>query len=264
MQNFKINILKSPEELGEHIANKVFKMLKQKRNNFVLGVPWGSSPIPFFDSFAKLVKKHNTDLSKMHLIMMDEYAKGINNYSYVPKNGPYCGHYKIENDFLVKLPAKQSQKINVHFPDPVNPENFDKFIKNLGGVDLFLVATGAEDGHVAMCGPGTPLDSYTRILEVPETVRAYNFQKYKEAFNNDMSNVPIHGISVGLKTILDSRKLLFIAHGNEKARIVEILYGAKKFDKNYPITFLWNAREKTELCIDKAAAKNIVELVKSE
>jgi len=264
MQNFKINILKNPEELGEHIANKVFKMLKQKRNTFVLGVPWGSSPIPFFNSFSKLVKKHNTDLSKMHLIMMDEYVKDRNNYSYVPKDGPYCGHYKLENDFLVKLPTEQAQKINVHFPDSANPENFDKFIKNLGGVDLFLVATGAEDGHVAICGPATPLDSRTRILQLPEAMREYNFKRYIRALKGDKNNMPRYAVSVGLKTILDSRKLLFIAHGNEKARIIEIFYKAKKFDKNYPITFLWKAREKTELCIDKAAAQNIVDLVKGE
>ncbi len=264
MSNLKFRIFTTPEELGEHIANKVLEAFKAKGNKFVLGIPWGSSPIPFFNVFTGLVKRHNIDLSEMHVIMMDEYViKDKNGYSYAPE-GPYSGHYKIKNDFLVKLPSEQAQKIKIHFPNPINPENFDKFIESLGGVDLFLVAAGAEDGHVAMCGPGTNLNSRTRILELPVTIRDYNFEKYRDAFNNDINNVPTHGISIGLQTILDSKKLLFIAHGSEKARIVEILFNSKKFDQQYPITFLWNVLEKVELCVDKAAAENVVNLIQGE
>lgn len=262
MQKFKITISKTPEELGNKIADIVMSFYK-KTGRLVLGMPWGSTPIPFFNSFADLVKRHDVDLSRFHLVMMDEYVVANNGvYSYVSESVPYSGHYKLKIDFLDKLPPRAVREINIHFPSLDKPESFDKFIKgNLGGIDLFLVATGADDGHVAMCGPGTPLESHTRIIKVPETVREYNFHKYVQAFNDNIENVPRWGISIGLRTILDAKKLLFVAHGSEKAQIVNILCNAKKFDKNYPVTFLWNAVEKTELYVDSAAAEKIKNII---
>lgn len=263
-KNFRIKIFNNLEELGDHIANIVFNLYKQK-GKLVLGVPWGSTPVPFFNSFSTLVNRHNTDLSQMHLVMMDEYvSKNNNGYSFANQNASYCGHYRLKVDFLEKLPSKEAQNIQIHFPFPNDPKSFETFIKNLGGIDLFLVATGAEDGHVAMCGPGTPLESITRIVEIDETVRNYNFKKYNHDFLNDRNNVPTYGVSIGLGTILDAKKLLFVAHGTEKAHIVEILLQAKKFNKIYPVTFLWEAVEKSEILIDKAVTQNIIGLIQGE
>ncbi|MBI2547691.1 MAG: 6-phosphogluconolactonase [Candidatus Aenigmarchaeota archaeon] len=264
MKNFKIKVFDDLEELGNYTANQVMGQYRQK-GKLVLGIPWGSTPIPFFQSFGKLVRKGEIGLENVDIFVMDEYIMPSNGgYSFGNENVPYGGHYKIKTDFLGELPPKVAERVNIHFPDPNNPGNFEKLIKSLGGIDIFLVATGAEDGHVAMCGPGTPLESNTRIIEISESVRDYNFTKYKEYFGNDKKNVPKYGITVGLRTILDARRLLFVAHGSEKARIVETLYDAKGFDANWPITFLWEAKEKTELYIDKTVARNIAGLVQGE
>lgn len=257
MPILKTRVFKSPEELGNQFANEILEEYN-KKGKLVLGIPWGSTPIPFFDSFSAMVRKRKIDLSGMHLIMMDEYVVQDNDsYSFVDYDATFCGHFILEKDLLQKLPISEAKKINIHFPDPKNPEGFEKLIQKLGGIDVFLIATGADDGHVAMCGPGTPLGSRTRIVELSETVREYNFEKYKDSFANKRENVPRYGISIGLSTILDARKLLFVAHGSGKAKIVEILIQARRFDENYPITFLWTTIEKTVVYVDKTAAENI-------
>lgn len=259
----KINVFNSPEGLGKAVSGIILQEYK-KKGRLVLGVPWGTTPVPVLTAFANAVRKQNIDLSRLHFVMMDEYVKQTGSgYSYVSEEAPYSGHYRMKADLLDKLPAKQSRQVkaNMHFPEPAYPEKFDNYIKNeLGGVDLFLVATGAEDGHVAMCGPGTPIDVRTRIVKLPETVRAYNFKKMKQYFGNNINNVPKSGVSVGLRTILEAKKLLFIAHGSSKAGIVKTLVKAGRFIKERPVTFLWKAAAKSELYLDGQAAQGIKNL----
>ncbi len=255
-----IRVFESKEKLGRRVAEEILGEYKRK-GRLVLGVPWGTTPVPVFDAFSELVLKNNIDLSGLHMVMMDEYVESSGSgYSYVGAEAPYSGHYHMEKDFLSKLPEKQARQLrqNMRFPDVANPEGFDDFIaKKIGGVDLFLVAVGAEDGHVAMCGPGASIDSRTRIVKIAETVRKYNFDKMSEHFRNSINNVPRYGVSIGLATILDARKILFIAHGSSKSHIASVFYRAGKFEAKWPITFLWKAKNNCETYLDRDAAKEI-------
>ncbi len=252
----KIRVFDSPEELGEAAANLILAEYKQK-GRLVLGVPWGTTPVPILDAFAEIVKARGTDLSNFHMVMMDEYVqqKG-SGYSFVDANLSFSGHFHMEKDLFRKLPAKQAAqlKANTHFPDPNSPATFEQLIEKLGGVDIFIVATGAHDGHVAQNGPGTPINSGTRVLTLSKTVIEYNFDKMRDEFSNNIENVPKFGVSIGLSTILKSRKLLFVAFGSSKREIMQRLLSAGKFDINCPVTFLWEAIDKTEFYIDKEAA----------
>ncbi len=253
---FKLKVFNTPEELEKSAAEMIASEYERK-GRLVLGVPWGTTPVPILDAFAEIVKSRGTDLSQFHMVMMDEYVqqKG-SGYSFVDERLPISGHYHMEKDILKKLPQNQSAQLrkNMHYPDPNNPEGFDNLIESLGGVDIFIVATGAHDGHVAQNGPGTPINLGTRVLALSRTVIEYNFEKMHEEFGNDIENVPKFGVSIGPSTILKSRKLLFVAFGSSKREITQRLFWAKKFDINCPVTFLWEAIDKTEFYIDKAAA----------
>lgn len=253
----KVTVFESPEDLGRAAAELILAEYGKKRK-LVLGVPWGTTPVPILDAFAEIVKKKEIDLSKLHMVVMDEYVQQKDSvYTFIDEKLPSSGHYHMEKDLFRKLPSKQSAqlKANTHYPDPSNPEGFEQFLDKIGGVDIFIIAVGAHDGHVAQNGPGTPLQSKTKRLKLPRTVIEYNFEKMAEQFGNDIRNVPQFGVSVGLSTILKSRKLLFVAFGSSKKKITQRLMAARKFDPDCPVTFLWEALEKTEFYIDKEAAE---------
>lgn len=256
-KHFSVEVFNTTKELGNAAATTIMTQYEEN-GKLVLGVPWGTTPVPIFDAFAEIVKKKEIDLSKFHMVVMDEYVqwKG-SGYSFIDEKLPSSGHYRMERDILKKLPSRQAEqlKANMHFPDPNKPESFDSYIEKLGGVDIFIVATGAHDGHVAMNGPGTPLQSKTKRLKLPRTVIEYNFEKMAEQFGNDIRNVPQFGVSVGLSTILKSRKLLFVAFGSSKKKITQRLLAARKFDLDCPVTFLLEALGKTEFYIDREAAE---------
>ncbi|MEK6837116.1 MAG: 6-phosphogluconolactonase [Nanoarchaeota archaeon] len=257
--HFNVKVFNTVTELGNAAAETIMKQYEED-GKLVLGVPWGTTPVPVFDAIAELVKQRKIDLSKMQIVVMDEYlTETQSGYFYISKEVSYSGHYHLEKDLFSKLPGKQAMqlRLNTYFPKPEKPEEFDAFIKSLGGVNIFLVATGAHDGHVAMNGPGTDIETRTRIIRIPETVRQYNFEKMQDQFDNRIENVPRFGVSVGLRTILDSHALLFVAFGGSKAKIIETLFKSKGFDLQYPVTFLWAGADKTELYLDEeAAAKN--------
>ena len=257
---FSTKIFETVEELGEAVAKDILQDYKQK-GRLVVGIPWGTTPVPVFNAFANIARNHAIKLSGFHLVVMDEYiVKSASGYSYVDELAQYSGHYHLNRDLFEKLPEKQALQLrnNTYFPKPENPNGFDEFIKRkLGGVDIFLIAVGAHDGHVAMNGPGTEPGTRTRVVRIPETVRSYNFEKMGKQFNNNIENVPRFGISVGLETILDSQKLLFVAFGGSKTKIVKTFFDAGDFDIHCPITFLWVAAEKTVVYLDKETAAGI-------
>ena len=80
-------------------------------------------------------------------------------------------------------------------------------------------------------------------------------EKLRDYFSNDYTKVPTHGVSVGLRTIFESKELLFVVFGESKSKIVKVLLGAHKFNPEYPVTFLHEAKNKTVLYLDEAAAR---------
>ncbi len=256
MMQPKVTVFDTPEKLGKAAAEMILAEYG-KKGKLVLGVPWGTTPVPILDAFAKMAAKDKTDFSNFDIVMMDEYVmkKGAG-YSFIDEKLPSSGHYHMEKDLFSKLPPNQAIQLaaNTHYPNPGNPEGFELFLEKLGGVDIFIVATGAHDGHVAQNGPGTPISLGTRILSLSKTVIEYNFEKMKKEFGNDIENVPKFGVSIGLSTILKSRKLLFVAFGKSKSKITQRLLAAGKFDLQWPVTFLWEALGKTEFYVDREAA----------
>jgi glucosamine-6-phosphate deaminase len=96
---------------------------------------------------------------------------------------------------------------------------YDELIKNHGGIDLCLNAMG-EDGHVfGFNFPGTPFSSRTRLVRVnPET----------SGVNERLTGVetPSHAITIGLKTGMDAREVLFLVSGKRKAsKLREAIFG---------------------------------------
>ena len=88
---------------------------------------------------------------------------------------------------------------NIHFPD----EEYEETIRAAGGIDLLVLGVGLN-GHIAFNEPGSALTSRTRIVDLaPETV------------------APVRrGITMGIATILESRRILLLASGSSKREIV--------------------------------------------
>jgi glucosamine-6-phosphate deaminase len=160
------------------------------------------------------------DLRPLVIAMMDEYVIPDDNrrrFHAVPEDVHFSRRrfavreiVGLLNEAAVSgagIPPEQ-----VWLPDPADPAAYDERLETAGGVDLFILASGATDGHVAFLPPGSPPDGSTAIVRLAETTRRDNLTTFPGFLSLD--DVPTHGVSVGLGTIRRlSRRIRLIIHG---------------------------------------------------
>jgi glucosamine-6-phosphate deaminase len=153
---------------------------------------------------------------------MDEYVP-------VP---PTTAHYSCRGFADRELPRVRE----VWVPSPEDPAAYDERISAAGGIDIFLLASGASDGHVAMLGPGAPRAGRTSVVALAETTRRDNLATFPDFASID--EVPRAGVSVGLQTIADARALRLVIHGDDKRTAIERLLSVDRFDPDWPATIV--------------------------
>ena len=99
-------------------------------------------------------------------------------------------------------------------------ERYDKLIESLGGIDIQLLGIGL-DGHIGFNEPDDVFIGKTHRVALDESTIEANAR-----FFQDKSQVPTHAITMGIKSIMNARKILLIANGKDKKEILEkALYG---------------------------------------
>jgi glucosamine-6-phosphate deaminase len=140
----------------------------------------------------------------------------------------------------------------VWLPDPADVGTYEPRIAAAGGIDLFILASGASDGHVAFMPPGSALDGGVAIVPLAETTRRDNMATFPTF--RTLDEVPTHGVSVGLGTIRrQSRVARLIMLGGDKQAAASRVVTASGFDPAWPATVIHACRDAT-IWLDTAAA----------
>jgi glucosamine-6-phosphate deaminase len=107
-----------------------------------------------------------------------------------------------------------------HVPDgqaldfEANCRRYEKMIQDADGIDLQVLGIG-RDGHIAFNEPGSSLGSRTRVKSLTgETIRD------NARFFGSEDKVPRLAITMGVGTILESRRCLLLATGLAKASAI--------------------------------------------
>ena len=98
---------------------------------------------------------------------------------------------------------------------------YEKKIIDLGGIDLQLLGIG-QTGHIGFNEPGSHINSQTRFVSLNHITRS----DAARAFNG-IENVPETAITMGIKTILDAKRILLLAWGINKSEIIQKLLKVK-------------------------------------
>ena len=113
------------------------------------------------------------------------------------------------------------KKENVHLLNGVT-ENVDKeckqyedLIKKNGGIDLQILGIG-DNGHIGFNEPDVSLNTKTHLVNLTaKTIKA------NSRFFNDVQEVPRQAITMGIGTIMRARKIILLASGKRKAKVIE-------------------------------------------
>jgi glucosamine-6-phosphate deaminase len=199
-------IIQPDAESAAEMAARIFAELIHSKPKAVLGLATGSTPLPLY---RKLVDR-NLDWSGITSFNLDEYIG-------VGPEHPQSYHAFMHGNLFEHVNIHPA---NIHIPDGMStdPEahcrEYEENIQSAGGIDLQLLGIGT-DGHIGFNEPTSSLASRTRIKTLTSRTRKDNAR-----FFGSEDAVPFHVITMGIGTILETRKTLLLATGKNKAQAV--------------------------------------------
>ena len=197
---------------ANYIVDRINKSAPTADRPFVLGLPTGSSPL---GTYRKLIERYQQGVvSFKHVITfnMDEYVG-------LPKEHSQSYYSFMWDNFFsyIDIVPENAHILNGNALDlETECANYEKKIKQAGGIDLFLGGIG-PDGHLAFNEPGSSLASRTRI----KTLTTDTIIANARFFDNDVNNVPKTALTVGIGTVLDAKEALIVVNGHNKARALQ-------------------------------------------
>ena len=200
-------------ELSLISANLISAQIIQKPDS-VLGLATGSSPIGTYQKLVQRHKEDGLDFSRIRTVNLDEY-KGL------PRDNPQSYYYFMHTNLFDYVNIKESYLPNGSNPDSRKEcENYEKRIRDLGGIDLQLLGIG-HNGHIGFNEPDSIFASHTHCVNLQERTIEAN-----KRFFDSIDEVPKQAYTMGIRNIMAAKKILLVATGTSKAEaLYNSLYG---------------------------------------
>lgn len=211
----KIIYAKDYFDLSRKAANIISAQVILKPNS-VLGLATGSTPIGAYKQLIEWYDKGDVDFSLTKSINLDEYV-GISNeneqsYRYFMEKNLFSHiNIKKENTYVPNGKAEDLQE---------ECKAYDNLIQSIGGIDLQLLGIG-HNGHIGFNEPNQAFEKTTHIVELGESTITANAR-----FFDSIEDVPKRAITMGIKSIMQAKKIVLVANGADKEEIInKALYG---------------------------------------
>lgn len=239
----EIKVFDTAVEASHFVANEI---LAEVKNNprLTLGLATGRTMDSIYHHLVQAASIQKVDFSNVNAFAVDEYI-GLDPQS--------------ENSFEFYLHLHLFNQLNfsshrIHIPKTEFEDidttcvNYEEKIKKIGGIDLQLLGVGMN-GHIGLNEPGSSFDSRSRVVALTSSTKQSNrslFEGYE---------VPNTAVTVGIGTILDSKKIFLVATGETKSEIIQRLVNGDVSSK-VPASAI-KMHKNSILILDKKAAKLI-------
>ena len=232
------------------IAREICDLIKskqEKKKNCVIGFATGSSPTKVYQEIIRIHKEESLSFYNVIAFNLDEYypiEKDDNNSYHHFMNENLFDHIDIPKENINIPSGEISEKEIKKFCS-----SYEKKIDKNGGIDIQLLGIG-RTGHIGFNEPGSHFNSITRLITLDHTTR---FDASKSF--NGIENVPSKALTIGIRTIFNSKRIIMMAWGIQKSHIVK-----KSVENNItsliPTTYLQNHKN-TTLVLDKECSSEL-------
>lgn len=191
-------------------AYEAMKIVLTEKPEAVLGLATGSTPIGLYKCMIADYKAGAVSYKNMTSINLDEYVG-------LPVTHPESYRSFMNRNLFDHIDIKPE---NTHVPDGL-AEDLQKAADEYTAfaeahpIDVQILGIGAN-GHIGFNEPGTPFDSHTHVVTLKEGTRRDNAR----FFDNDISLVPTHAVTLGMKDIMNAKAIILLASGAGKADAV--------------------------------------------
>ena len=246
-------IFKDSKEASKIVAKEISDLIirKQKQNkNCVLGLATGSSPISVYQELVRLHREEGLSFKNVITFNLDEYYP-------MDKNDVNSYHHFMGIHLFNHIDIDMK---NIHIPDGIIKKdkineycvNYEKQIVDFGGIDFQLLGIG-RTGHIGFNEPGSNYSSLTRLVHLDYMTR----NDARKSFYG-IENVPTTAITMGIKTIRKSKRIVLMAWGNNKSAVVQKAIEGE-IDSNIPSSFLQKHNNVT-FVLDESASEHLTRI----
>lgn len=203
-------IIESDAEAASRRAARFVADLVRRKPDCVLGLATGSTPLALYRELIRMHRDDGLSFARVTTFNLDEYV-GLG-----PAHPQSYRHFMQQHLFdainidptRTNVPDGRALEFDTH------SRQYEQKIKDAGGIDLQILGIGS-DGHIAFNEPGSSLGSRTRLKSLAsETIRD------NARFFGGEDKVPRLAVTMGVGTILESKRCLLLAFGAHKAAAV--------------------------------------------
>ena len=239
--NMKIIRVKDYDELSLEGTKIVGEFIKNNPQA-TLGLATGSSPIGLYQNLIKMFQNKEISFKEIKTYNLDEYCG-------LPKSHPESYYSFMYRNLFSHVDIKDE---NIHIPSSEGEDmqkNCDDYNRLLHQttIDLQLLGIGGN-GHIGFNEPGTPFDRETFLVKLAERTRQDNKMLFKED-----EEVPRYAITMGIKNIMEAKKIVMLISGKSKAEAVKRLLSGE-ITTNFPASILHKHPDVTVIIDEPAAA----------
>ena len=248
-EKIPVKIVQDAKEGSRWVAQQIASLIREKqkkKEKCVLGLATGSTPRSLYAELVRLHREEGLSFKNVISFNLDEY------YPIEPQALQSYHRFMHSNLFdHIDILAK-----NIHIPNGETPKDqikehcrsYEKRIEEAGGIDLQILGIGTN-GHIGFNEPGSGLYSKTRLITLDNSTRMANAYEFA-----NIAEVPRLAITMGISTILKSRKIILMAWGSAKATVIK--QAVEDDDsESVPASLLQNHEDVTFVTDEAAAAE---------
>jgi glucosamine-6-phosphate deaminase len=245
MATMRVRVFESAGTLAAALALNIARRLAEQPAT-VLGLPTGRTPIPTYRELVRLHRRGRADFSRAATFNLDEFLG-------LTPDDPHSYRAFMRRHLFdhVNLAVRHTHFLNGAAVDPpAECRRYDRAIDRAGGIDLQILGLGLN-GHIGFNEPSLALVAATHVTRLKPATRRAN----AALFDNRLSAVPHHALSMGMATILHARRIVLLATGATKARCVARMIEGPVTPR-LPGSFL-QLHRCAEIWLDRAAASRL-------
>ena len=229
-------IIDTKDNINQLVAEEFIKIIKSS-DHPVIGLATGSTPLGVYNQLAIANKEGKVSFKNVHSFNLDEYV-GLS------EDNEQSYRYFMNHNLFQYIDIDLN---NTKVPTPSTYEHYDEMISKEGGIDIQILGLGS-DGHIAFNEPNTPFDTLTHLADLEQSTIIDNSRFFKS-----IDEVPTKAMTMGLKSIMNAKKIVLIAYGKNKAHAVkEMIEGP--IDISLPASILQKHNDVTIYCDVDAAS----------
>lgn len=204
----KIICTENYEKMSQCASKIVLNELKKKR--CLLGLATGSTPEGLYFELAKAYREKRADFSNVTTVNLDEYVS-------LPPEHEESYRYFMEKHLFEKI---EIDRARTHLPSGIGEpfsecEKYDRLLRDLGRIDLQILGLGLN-GHIGFNEPSDFFEKDTHVVSLSESTIEANSR-----FFQNREEVPRRAITMGIRPIMQAKKVLILVSGKKKAEIAK-------------------------------------------